>query len=78
MPKRLSTREFVNALRAMGFVEKAKAGSHLMLRHHRTGLLVTLPTDRAFVPIVHIRAITEQLRNYRITTPEEFRRVLEN
>jgi|NGEPerStandDraft_6_1074524.scaffolds.fasta_scaffold276178_2 predicted RNA binding protein YcfA (HicA-like mRNA interferase family) len=77
MPRQISTRELVDALRATGFVEKSKSGSHLMFRHERTGLLVTIPTDRPFVPLVHLRNISQQLHNYRINPPPEIRRMLE-
>ena len=75
MPDATSTREMLEALRGIGFVEASRHGSHLMLRHQKTGLLVTLPTDRAYVPLVYMRAILQQLINYRIETPEELRRV---
>ena len=72
MADRISTRNLVNAMRAVGFVDKSRYGSHLVLRHQSTGLLLTIPTDRSFVPVVHIQAIKQQLRNYRIEVPHLF------
>jgi predicted RNA binding protein YcfA (HicA-like mRNA interferase family) len=66
----ISVRDLVEKLRSLGFVNQTKSGSHLVLRHSRSGLLLTVPTDRPFVPLVHVRAIQEQLRNYRISFDE--------
>jgi predicted RNA binding protein YcfA (HicA-like mRNA interferase family) len=73
MRNAISPHEMVNALRGIGFVDASRRSGHLVLRHQKTGLLVTLPTDRPYVPLVHIRAIMQQLVNYKIDLPEKLR-----
>jgi predicted RNA binding protein YcfA (HicA-like mRNA interferase family) len=72
----LSTRELLVALKSIGFVEKKRVSSHLIVQHPDTGLILTLPTSVKHVPLVHLSAIRRQLLNYRIEVPKQVRAML--
>jgi predicted RNA binding protein YcfA (HicA-like mRNA interferase family) len=73
MPKKnVATRDLVKVLRDLGFVERRKKGGHLLMAHAQKGALVTIPTARSFVPVVHLQAIERSLESYGVISRDEF------
>jgi predicted RNA binding protein YcfA (HicA-like mRNA interferase family) len=74
MPKNnvVTTRNLVNVLRDLNFVERERRGSHVMFAHRNKGVVVTVPTARQFVPLVHLRAIERSLEGFNIISPVKF------
>lgn len=71
MPKdRVSTRNLVHALRKLGFSEKQKLGSHVIFEHKNTGFILTVATDRSFVPLIVLRTIKRSLEYHNIIPPK--------
>ena len=68
----VTTAELVKLLRERGFMETVKLGTHTVFRHKGKGASVTLPTNRKYVPMVHLRAIQETMVNYNILSRGEF------
>jgi predicted RNA binding protein YcfA (HicA-like mRNA interferase family) len=77
MPRNgVTTRELVNVLRDLDFVERERRGSHVMFAHKHKGVMVTVPTSRQFVPLVHLRAIEKSLEGFNIISPAKFEKKL--
>jgi predicted RNA binding protein YcfA (HicA-like mRNA interferase family) len=75
--KGVSTRDFLRALQKLGFVEtRPPEGSHMLLRHPDSGLLVTVPTSRSEIPLAMRYGIERQMENFRIITREKFEGML--
>jgi predicted RNA binding protein YcfA (HicA-like mRNA interferase family) len=78
MPKNnvVTTRDLVSVLRALNFVERERRGSHVMFAHKDKGVVVTVPTSRQFVPLVHLRAIEKSLEGFNIISSAKFEKKL--
>jgi predicted RNA binding protein YcfA (HicA-like mRNA interferase family) len=74
---RVTPRNLATALRKLGFVDSARKGSHHLFRHQSTGLIVSLPTGRPFVPIFVVRAIQRSLELHKIIAPSNFQEMLD-
>ena len=75
--KSVSARDFLGALLKLGFVEKRPSkGSHMLLQHSDSGLVVTIPTSRSEIPPTILYAIERQMENFRIITREKFEEML--
>jgi predicted RNA binding protein YcfA (HicA-like mRNA interferase family) len=72
----VTTRELVNALRDLNFVERERRGDHVMFAHKDKGVLVTVPTSHQFVPLVHLRAIEKSLEGFDIISSVKFEKKL--
>jgi predicted RNA binding protein YcfA (HicA-like mRNA interferase family) len=70
--KSVTTRNLVKVLRDLGFLERRKKSGHLLMAHSQKGALVTIPTARSFVPIVHLQAIERSLESYGVISRDEF------
>jgi predicted RNA binding protein YcfA (HicA-like mRNA interferase family) len=75
--KAVSTRHFLSALRKLGFIEtRPPKGSHMLLQHPDSGLVVTVPTSRSEIPPAMQSGIERQMENFRIITREKFEAML--
>ena len=75
--KNVSTRDFLRALQKLGFVEaRPPNGSHMLLQHPNSGLVVTVPTSRSEIPPAMLYGIERQMENFRIITKEKFEGML--
>ena len=72
----VTTRELINALRDLNFTERERRGSHVMFAHKGKGVLVTVPTSRQFVPLVHLLAIEKSLEGFDIISSAKFEKKL--
>lgn len=75
MPDSVRTQELAKALKHSGFSETRK-GSHMVFRHGKTGLIVTLPAKTDKVPQVYLRSILRQLSNYNISHDDDVDKLL--
>ena len=60
----VSAQELTTLMKKFGFAENRR-GSHTIMKHDKTGLVVTLPSTRE-IPKVYLRDIGSQLRNFKI------------
>jgi predicted RNA binding protein YcfA (HicA-like mRNA interferase family) len=67
---RVSTRDLVDTLRRLGFSEKRRQGSHVIFEHKKTGYMVTVATNRPFVPLIVLRTIQRGLEYHNILSPK--------
>ena len=74
--KQVSVREMNAVLHRLGFEEKARRGSHLLLQHREKNMLLTLPTGERYVRLVILRSIENSLENYHIVDKRGFRKML--
>jgi predicted RNA binding protein YcfA (HicA-like mRNA interferase family) len=74
--KQVSVRELSQVLRQLGFVEKARRGSHLLLQHPDKHVLLSLPTGERYVRIVILRSIEKSLENFKVVGRSQFRKML--
>jgi predicted RNA binding protein YcfA (HicA-like mRNA interferase family) len=78
MPKKnISPRDLSAVLKQLGFREAVKKGSHVLFRHQRTNLIVSVPTGQPFVPLVVIRTIIRSLDYHEIASPRRFAEMLD-
>jgi len=72
----VTTRKLISALRDLNFVERESRGDHVMFAHKDKGVLVTVPTARQFVPLIHLRAIEKSLEGFDIISSAKFEKKL--
>ena len=78
MRKSVSTKDLLKALQKVGFAQtRLSKGSHVLLRHQDSGLVVTVPTSRSDVPPVIFFAIERQMENFGVITKEKFENMLQ-
>jgi len=74
--KPIKTKDLIKILKKFGFVGKRTKHGHTIFAHAKTGLVVTLPTNRTEVPSVYLRSIERQIGNFNIASDHEFERML--
>lgn len=70
--KAVSTKDILRVMRKLGFVDRTSKGSHLVLQHLASGLVVAIPVSRSEVPLAILNGIERQMENFQIITREKF------
>ena len=74
MPKlpRVTSQEMVRALEKAGFVKDRQKGSHLTMRHPKTGCRAVVPMHRRTLGV----GLTRDIIRHAGLSPDEFRELL--
>jgi predicted RNA binding protein YcfA (HicA-like mRNA interferase family) len=74
--KQVSVREISEVLHELGFVKRARRGSHLLLQHPDRGVMLSLPTAERYVRLVVLRGIERSLESAHLVGRKDFRKRL--
>ena len=67
----ITGRELIRVLERMGFVLMNRAGSHVLMRHSKKNLVVTVPDGPGPLRPSTLQAILRQIQNFNIATRAE-------
>lgn len=82
MSKSVTSQQLVDTLKALGFELNAQANAppnaHLLLKHDKTGAILTLPQSAKPLRQIFVNTAARQVANSGIATVESFNRKLES
>lgn len=74
--KVLTASKIARILEQLGFTEVRGAGSHLVLKHPSTGLMLSIPQTGGKLSPVHLRTVESQLLNFHIVSEQKWNQML--
>lgn len=76
MYKPILTEKFIRALKSLGFVSVRSSGSHMILKHTKNELIITISTGERELRPVYVKAISEQILGAGLITKSALEKLL--